>query len=83
MEDGTTAFAMALASQNLELIRILLASNHPCDIDPRGLAERAIDELERTNTFPSLRSVLVMGLGSLGKQSQKAEDQQDVVISKQ
>ena len=80
MEDGTTAFAMALASQNLELIRILLASNHPCDIDSIGLAERAIVELERTNTFPSLRSVLVLGLG---KQSQKAEDQKDVMISKQ
>ena len=80
MEDGTTAFAMALASQNLELIRILLASNHPCDIDSIGLAERAIVELERTNTFPSLKEELVVGLG---KQSLKAEDQQDLVISKQ
>ena len=80
MEDGTTAFAMALASQNLELIRFLLTSKHPCDIDPRGLAERAIVELERTNTFPSLKEELVVGLG---KQSLKAEDQQDLVISKQ
>ena len=71
VEDGTTGFAMALATQNLQLIRILMSSRHPCDIESRDLAKRALTELDRGNMYPSLRKELVNGLGYLSSNAQK------------
>ena len=54
-EDGTTAFAMAIGRRDLGMIRFLLASDHPCDIDPKKMAKRAVSELERDgsdNRYP-------------------------------
>ena len=45
MDDGTTAFAMALARRDEALVKILLSSDLPSDIDPKELARRAIMEL--------------------------------------
>ena len=76
MDDGTTAFAMALARKDLDLIRVLMASNHPSDIDPRGLAERAVLEMDRDPrcSDPILRRELVnclkQGNASLKKKVQ-------------
>ena len=47
MADGTTAFVMALARKDLDLIALLLAGNQSSDIDPQNLAGRAILELGR------------------------------------
>ena len=47
MEDGTTAFSMALARRDLHLIRLLLASYHPSDIDQSYLAKAAVKELDK------------------------------------
>ena len=47
MDDGTTGFAMALARNDTELIKILMESDHPSDINPIQLSRYAIKELER------------------------------------
>ena len=47
MEDGTTAFAIALARRDIKVLRILMDSQIPSDIDHQHLAQRAILELER------------------------------------
>ena len=52
VNDGTTGFAMALARQDLDLIKILLASNHPCDVNPTKLAKRAVLELDMSWRYP-------------------------------
>ena len=69
VEDGTTAFAMALARQDLDLIRILLDSNHPSEIDPKQLAKRAILELDRdpSKGSPALLKELMNGLSMMEK----------------
>ena len=48
IEDGTTGFVMALATQNTELIGMLMASDHQNDIDPTMLIVNAIQELDRS-----------------------------------
>ena len=65
MEDGTTAFAMALARRDLALIGFFLASEHPSDIDMKKMAKRAILELDKAGTgnpYPNLRKELHEGL---------------------
>ena len=64
MEDGTTAFVIALARKDLQLIRVLMASSHPCEINMEKLAMRAIAELDKEDKarFPELRQELVKGL---------------------
>ena len=47
MADGTTAFVMALARKDVDIIALLLAGNHSSDIVPQNLAGRAILELDR------------------------------------
>ena len=70
VDDGTTAFSMALASKNPQLIRILMKSKHPCDINPWDMAKRALQALDDTKCYPegldeglsALRKELVDGL---------------------
>ena len=64
MDDGTTAFSMALARKDLHLIRVLLASKHHSDIDSIGLAKRAVLELNRdsSSSNSNLRRELVNDL---------------------
>ena len=47
MDDGTTAFSMAVARKDLEMIKIFLETKHASDIDPIALAKRTFLELER------------------------------------
>lgn len=86
MEDGTTAFAMALAKRDLDLIRLLLASGHPCDIDPKMMAKRAILELDKNGTdnrYPNLRKELYEGLKKYNASPEKAPSSQTGVLSKE
>ena len=46
-EDGTTAFSMALARKDLEMIRVFLRSEHLSDISPSELVKRSILEIDR------------------------------------
>ena len=64
MEDGTTAFVMALAKRDLHLIRVLMASDHPTEMDQTTLSLRAIAELDRGDAkcYPHLREELLTGL---------------------
>ena len=64
MDDGTTAFAMALAKRDLELIKLFMASNIPSHIAPLKLARRALTELDRTlkKDHSALRGELRNGL---------------------
>lgn len=65
MEDGTTAFVMALARRDEALVKHLLASNIPSDINPRELSSRAIIELSRESAIKNnsgLLQELVNGL---------------------
>ena len=54
LADGTTAFVMALAGENIELIRILLYSPHKNDIDPEMLIVNAIKDLDKEAEYPNL-----------------------------
>ena len=47
MDDGTTAFAMALGRKDLEMIKIFLETKHASDIHPIALAQRTFLELDR------------------------------------
>ena len=64
MDDGTTAFSMALGRKDLEMIRVFLNKEHQSDIDPIELAKRAVMELDRDteNERSDLRNELVNGL---------------------
>ena len=64
MDDGTTAFSMALGRGDLQMIRVFLNSEHLSDIDPIELAKRAVIELDRDpeNKRSYLRNELVNGL---------------------
>ena len=66
--DGTTAFVMALARKDHNLIRVLLASKHQSDVNPHQLARRAISELDRNPQMSNLklREVLVSGVQNEG-----------------
>ena len=73
MDDGTTAFSMALARKDLDLIRVLLASKHYSDIDHVGLAQRAVLEIDRDSRCcnPKLRQELVNSLKQVNESSNK------------
>ena len=64
MDDGTTAFSMALGRSDLEMIKVFFKSEHQSDIDPIELAKRAVMELDRDteNDRSDLRNELVNGL---------------------
>ena len=64
MDDGTTAFSMALGRKDLEMIKVFLNTEHQSDIDPIELAKRAVMELDRDteNERSDLRNELVNGL---------------------
>ena len=64
MDDGTTAFSMALGRGDLQMIRVFLKSEHQSDIDPIELAKRAVIELDRDPEHKRsyLRNELVNGL---------------------
>ena len=64
IDDGTTAFSMALARRDLELIRLFLASKIPSDIDHKLLTEEALKEMGQHSVkcIPELKDALVMGL---------------------
>ena len=47
MDDGTTAFSMALGRKDLDMMKIFLGTNHSSDIDPIALAKRTYLELDR------------------------------------
>ena len=47
MDDGTTAFSMAVARKDLEMIKIFLETKHASDIDPIDLAKRTFLEMDR------------------------------------
>ena len=82
MEDGTTAFSMVLGKRDLGLIRLLLASEHPCDIDPKMMAKRAIFELDKDGTdnrYPSLRKELYDGLKKYNITPKKAPSQTGIL----
>ena len=69
MEDGTSAFTMALAGHNIEAMHMLLASRHQCDIDPVQLLLKAVTELDSQSDDPSasrFRDELVLLLGEQG-----------------
>ena len=61
MEDGTTAFAMALGRRDLEMIKAFMNSSQLCDISHIKLAKRALVELDREteNKRMDLRNELV------------------------
>ena len=74
-EDGTTAFAMALARKDLELIRLFLHAKIPSDIDPIKMATRAIleiDKHETDNRYADLGKVLCEGLKKYNVTVEKA-----------
>ena len=60
MEDGTTAFTMALARSDNTMMGILLDSNHESDINPEELLSNAVsaDERDREINMSSFLSVL-------------------------
>ena len=60
MEDGTTAFTMALARSDNTMMGLLLDSNHESDINPEELLSNAVSasEKEREINISSLLSVL-------------------------
>ena len=64
MDDGTTAFAIALARKDLHLISILLAHTLQSDIEHRDLSMRVILELDRSQDMinSELRKELIGGL---------------------
>ena len=64
MEDGTTAFAMALGRRDLEMIKAFMNSSQLCDTDHIKLAKRALLELDREteNKWMDLRNELANGL---------------------
>ena len=47
MDDGTTAFSMALGRKDLEMIGVFLEIRHQSDIDPIELAKRTLLEMDR------------------------------------
>ena len=53
MEDGTSAFTMALAGHNIEAMQMLLALRHQSDIDPVQLLLKAVMELDTHSDDPS------------------------------
>ena len=88
MDDGTTAFAIALAKGDLHLIRVLLASKLQSDIEHRGLATRAILELEEDHEISELGQKYIDGLkyhlmSSFGWNSSQEELRSKVEISKE
>ena len=64
MDDGTTAFAIAIGRRDLPLIGVLMASKLESDIKYPLLATRAILELDRyqDKTNYNLRKEITMGL---------------------
>ena len=64
MDDGTTAFAIALGRGDCELIRLFMGSCVPSNIDPISLTKRAIIELDRyaNKKYSALREELRNGL---------------------
>ena len=62
MDDGTTAFAIALAKKDLHLIRVLMASKLQSDIEHRELATRAILELEKDHEISEFGQKYIDGL---------------------
>lgn len=68
MEDGTTAFVMALSRQDSRLVEVLLTSEIPSDIDSVHLAQRALTELKKQQDkkyrLLNLKEALANGLKS-------------------
>ena len=64
IDDGTTAFSIALARSDLKLIRLFLASKIPSDIPHNLLTEEALLEMGRHSVkcIPELKDVLTKGL---------------------
>ena len=60
MEDGTTAFTMALARGDGNMMKVMLYSDHESDINPRELLTNAVSagEQERETYLSSLLRVL-------------------------
>ena len=61
MKDGTTAFAIALARKDIDVLRTLMAAQLASDIDHKQLAQRAILDLDRNmkDDYHLLREVLI------------------------
>ena len=64
IEEGTTAFSMALARRDLKLIGLFLASKIPSDIDHKFLTEEALLEMGRHSVkcIQELKDELEKGL---------------------
>ena len=62
LDDGTTAFSMALARQDLKLIGLFLASKIPSDIDHKLLTQEALKEMDSVKCIPKLKDELTKGL---------------------
>ena len=60
MEDGTTAFTMALARSDGNMMKLLLNSDHKSDINPNELLVNAVSahEQEHETNLSSLLRVL-------------------------
>ena len=55
MEDGTNAFVMSLSRRDVELIKVLLSSEIPNDIDPKELGRRAVLELNKSSDVGNVK----------------------------
>ena len=64
MEDGTTAFSMALGKRHLKLIKAFLCTVPLSENDPIAMSKRAILDMDRLpeKNDPDLRAVLLDGL---------------------
>ena len=64
IDDGTTAFSMALARRDMKLIGLFLASKIPSDIDYKFLTEEALLEMSQHSVkcIPELKDELAKGL---------------------
>ena len=64
IDDGTTAFSMALARRDLKLIGLFLASKISSDIDHKLLTEEALKEMGQHSVkcIPELKDELAKGL---------------------
>ena len=64
VDDGTTAFSMALARRDFKLIGLFLASKISSNIDHKMLTEEALLEMGRHSVkcIPELKDVLITGL---------------------
>ena len=85
MDDGTTAFSMALGRKDCEMIRVFLSTKHESDIDPIRLAKRAIWELD-SHSDPDhsyLRQELLNGLKQHGVSYDANEHPPSGIISEE